>query len=650
MEERRDLWMKPKKVLPYGMWSSPISSARLASSRNIADLAWAANGSLVWLERRSGRQVLVVQPADGQAPRDLNVEYAVSGHVGYGGGAFSVEGDQVMFVEAASGRLYRQPVGGGPLQPLTPAFGGAASPAISPDGRWILYVHTYEGQDCLAVVDQGGRFWPQRLAFGADFYMQPAWHPDGSRVAWVEWDHPNMPWDGTRLQVATLKVSPEGLPVLEDVQTIAGGDEIAIFQPQFSPDGRFLVYVSDQSGWWQIYRCSLLTGEHRQITDALAEHALPAWIQGMRTYDLTPDGRLVVFLRNQGGWVSLWQAGLEDREETQVPVEEHYTYLAQPRVSPDGMQVALIASGSTAATRLISLSLPTTKTKLPVAAQPATARILMRTSSEDLPAQVYASAQPVQWIGLDGGEVFGLFYPPANPDFEGLGKPPLIVMVHGGPTDQVFASFDLDVQFFTSRGYAVLLPNYRGSSGYGRAYRNALQGNWGIYDIQDSVSGARALVDQGGVDGGRMVIMGGSAGGFAVLKILEDYPDLFKAGVCRYPVSDQFQMAMETHKFEAHYNDRLIGQLPQSANLYRERSPIFFADRIRVPLAVFQGDEDRVVPPRQSNELVKILQRQGVPHVYHVYPGEGHGFHKPETTQHYYQAVDAFLRQYVIFT
>ena len=636
--------MKPTKVLPYGMWSSPVSPARLASSGKIADLAWAADGGLVWLERRSGEDVLVARPADGQAPRDLNGEYAARGHVGYGGGAFSVAGDWVVFVEAASGRLYRQPVGGGPLQPLTPAFGGAASPVISPEGRWVLFVHTYEGRDCLAVVDLEGRFWPQWLAVGADFYMQPAWHPDGSRIAWVEWDHPNMPWDGTRLQVANLKVGSEGTPFLADVQTTAGGDEIAIFQPQFSPDGRFLVYLSDQSGWWQIYRYNLLTGEHRQITGAPAEHARPAWIQGMRSYDLTPDGRFVVFLRNQGGWVSLMQASLESGEETRILVEEQYTYMEQPRISPNGRQVALVASGCTTAMHLISLPLPGAETQLPQLP-----RILRRTNSEDLPAQAYAGAQPEQWIGLDGSEVYGLFYPPANPDCEGIGKPPLIVMVHGGPTDQVLASFDLDVQFFTSRGYAVLLPNYRGSSGYGRAYRNALRGNWGIYDVQDSVSGARALMDEGRVDGGRMVIMGGSAGGFSVLKTIEDYPDLFKAGVCRYPVSDQFQMALETHKFEAHYNDRLIGRLPESANLYRERSPIFFADRIRVPLAVFQGDEDRVVPPRQTNELVKILQRQGIPHVYHLYPGEGHGFRKPETLQHYYQTVESFLRQYVIF-
>ncbi len=636
--------MKATKALPYGMWSSPISPARLAGSGNIADLAWATDGSLVWQERRFGRDVLVVQPPDGQAPHDLNAEFAARGHLSYGGGAFSVGGDQVIFVEAASGRLYRQPVHSGAPEPITPAFGGAAAPAVSPDGRWILYVHTYESQDCLAIVDRDGRLWPQRLAFGADFYMQPAWHPDGNMIAWIEWNHPNMPWDGTRLQVASMEARPDGPPALVEMRTIVGGEENAIFQPQFSSNGRYLVYASDQGGWWQLYRYDLLHDEQRQITDTPAEHARPAWIQGMRTFDLAPDGEHVIFLRNQEGWVSLWQARLEDGGETRVPLEAEYTYLEQPCISPDGRQVALIASGGTVPDRLISAPILVDQTPSPKAI-----RVLRRTSSEELASQAYSSPQPVQWSGLNGGDVYGLYYPPSNPDFEGQGKPPLIVMVHGGPTDQVFASFDLDVQFFTSRGYAVLLPNYRGSSGYGRAYRNALRGNWGIYDVQDSVSGARSLADQGGVDGGRMVIMGGSAGGFTVLKILEDYPGLFKAGVCRYAVADQFQMALETHKFEAHYNDRMIGPLPEAASLYRERSPIFFAERIQVPLAIFQGDEDRVVPRRQADELVKILQRQGVPHVYQVYPGEGHGFRKPETLQHYYQTVEAFLRQYVLF-
>ncbi len=250
---------------------------------------------------------------------------------------------------------------------------------------------------------------------------------------------------------------------------------------------------------------------------------------------------------------------------------------------------------------------------------------------------------------MDGGNVHGLFYPPVNPAFEGSGVPPLIVRVHGGPTSQAFNAFNSQAQFFTSRGYAVLDVNYRGSTGYGREYRNLLRGSWGIYDVQDAVSGAGYLADQNRADRARLVIIGGSAGGFTVLKALEDFPGFFKAGICLFGVSNQFTLAAETHKFEAHYSDTLLGPLPEAAQIYRERSPIFFVNKIQDPIAIFQGEIDTVVPRKQSDEVVASLQRRGVEHVYHVYPGEGHGFRKAETIEHFYQAVDQFLRQYVIF-
>ena len=250
---------------------------------------------------------------------------------------------------------------------------------------------------------------------------------------------------------------------------------------------------------------------------------------------------------------------------------------------------------------------------------------------------------------MDGGIVYGLFYPPHNERFEGPGKPPLMVRIHGGPTSQVEANFNAEAQFFATRGYAVLEVNYRGSSGYGRKYRNMLRGNWGIYDVEDAVSGARYLSSQGRVDAERMVISGGSAGGFTVLKVLEDYPGTFKAGICLYGVSNQFTLAAETHKFEQHYSDSVLGPLPEAADIYRERSPIFFVDKIQDPIALFQGEDDQVVVPSQSDEVAASLARRGVPYIYHLYPGEGHGFRKAETIEHLYQAIEKFLREHVIY-
>jgi dipeptidyl aminopeptidase/acylaminoacyl peptidase len=225
-----------------------------------------------------------------------------------------------------------------------------------------------------------------------------------------------------------------------------------------------------------------------------------------------------------------------------------------------------------------------------------------------------------------------------------------MINIHGGPTSQRVAGFNIQAQFFTSRGYAYLEVNYRGSTGYGRAYWEALKSKWGLYDVQDAVSGARYLVEKGTVDNDRMVIMGGSAGGFTVLKALEDFPGFFKAGVCLYGVANQFTLVADTHKFESHYSDTLLGVLPEASEVYYERSPIFHADKIEDPIAIFQGEDDKVVPRSQSDEIVSSLQKRGVPHEYHLYPGEGHGFRKTETIAHFYQTLEKFLKQYVIYT
>jgi dipeptidyl aminopeptidase/acylaminoacyl peptidase len=622
--------------MQYGMWESPITPISLARGLNFAGLDCDQDGALVWMEARSDRGVLVVQIDREQAARDLNSELSVRARVGYGGGDFCIHKGKVYFVGAESGRIYCQPATSGSARAITPEFGSAATPTPSPDGRWLVFVHSDEGVDHLAIVDEDGKFWPQKLVGGEDFYMQPAWHPDGKRLAWIAWNHPNMPWDGTYLRMGELKTNEGSLPWIEKTITLAGGEDVSIFQPEFSPDGRFLAYVSDASGWWQLYIADLETGEHRQLTHTLAEHGLPAWVQGMRTYTFSYQGSELYFLRNQNGFVSLWRIDLANGQESQVPVKPAYTAMEDLCPTPDGL--ALVASGGTIPDRVISLDLSR-----------ATERIWKRSTPEELPSSAYSEPQAITWTGMDGGQVHGLYYPPANPQFEGIGQPPLVIKIHGGPTSQVRTFFNAQTQFFTSRGYAVLDVNYRGSTGYGRAYRNTLRGSWGIYDVQDAVSGARSLAEQGLVDGDRLVIMGGSAGGFTVLKALEDYPGFFKAGICLYGVSNQFTLAAETHKFEAHYTDTLLGPLPEASDLYRERSPIFFVDRIQDPIAIFQGEIDNVVPRKQSDEVAESLQRRNVPHIYHVYPGEGHGFRKAETIEHFAKAVDQFLKQYVIF-
>lgn len=631
----------PKVRRQYGVWDSPITPRSMSRGITLADLALTPQGELAWLERRADRSVLVLQGADEQAPRDLSSELSVKARLGYGGGDFCLGAGNAYVVEAESGRIFAQPLRAGSPRPLTPAFGRCASPALSPDGRWLVYVHSYEGRDCLAIVDAQGKGWPQQVAAGADFYMQPAWSPDGRSLAWVEWNHPNMPWDGTWIRLGEFSAPPGGPPQLAGARALAGGDEISAFQPQFSPDGRYLAYVSDESGWWQIYLHDLASGEVARLTDAPAEHAQPAWVQGMRAYQFGLDGTRVIFLRNQKGRVSLWQVDLATRREEQLRVPEAYANLEQIAIglTPGGQAegIGLLASGGQTPPRLITLQ------------SSGGERIWRRATSEELPAEAYSQPAPLAWPGMDGETAYGLYFPPHNPRFEGVGKPPLLVNIHGGPTSQVRQGFNLRAQFFATRGYAVLEVNYRGSTGYGREYRNQLRGNWGIYDVQDAVSGARSLAEQGRVDGDKVVIMGGSAGGFTVLKALEDFPGFFKAGVCLYGISNQFTAAVETHKFEERYSDSLLGALPEAAQVYRERSPLFFADKIQDPIAIFQGEDDQVVCRNQSDEMVAALARRGVPHLYQVYPGEGHGFQKPETIEHFYRTLEGFLKQHVLY-
>ena len=622
----------------YGLWDSPISPVSIAQSISFSDVFWDQDGATIWREQRSDRGCIVIKSTDGQAVRDLNNELSVRAKVGYGGGDFSVGQGYAYFVEAESGRIFRQSLAHGTAQPITPAFGQFSSPTLSPDGQWLLFIHTYEGEDCIGVVDSLGDQWPHILIAGDDFYMQPSWHPSGESIAWISWRHPNMPWDGTFLHYGKLRIENEGLPILDSDIVIAGGENISIFQPEFSPDGAYLAYVSDASGWWQIYVYSFESQTHRQLTKEAAEHGLPAWVQGMRTYAISPDSKHIFFIRNQMGVNSLWKVSIESGDCEPISLPNIYTELRQITISNQGELIALLASGTRTPQRVITFS------------QTSGVRVQARSRDEALAPSSYSDLQTITWRGMDDQEVHGLFYEPHNPPIQGINKPPLIVNIHGGPTSHRSAGFNIQAQFFTSRGYAYLEVNYRGSTSYGRSYRDALKGKWGIYDVQDAVSGAKYLVEQGKVDNARMVIMGGSAGGFTVLKALEDFPGFFKAGICLYGVANQFTLVADTHKFESHYSDTLLGILPEASEIYYERSPIFHADKIQDPVAIFQGEDDKVVPRSQSDEIVSSLQKRAIPHEYHLYPGEGHGFRKSETITHFYQAVENFLKQYVIYT
>lgn len=616
----------------YGYWKSAITAKTMGARTPLYDVQWNGDGTcLVWLEQRSDTGVLVCR-RDGNAPYDLTDGHPVRGGVGYGGGDFTVANDFVVFAEK-DGRLYRQSLSPGPVSSITPAFGASASPVVSRDGKWVLYVHTCESIDVIALVDTEGSGWPVNLVRGADFYMQPAWHPDGERIAWIEWDQPQMPWDGTRLK--TARISPDRRSLTEE-QLIAGDTDTPVFQPACSPDGRWLSYIITEGEWDSLVVVDLETEERRVLVEGTSL-ADPAWAQGVRVYGWGPDSDILYYRRHDRGFASLWTVSVatgQTGRNTKLETPE-YTWLQQPAVSPARKTVACIASSSTVPERVVTLDGDTHT-------------IHRRSQSEMIPEADLSIPVSISWPTTGGGEVHGLYYPPASGRFSGSGKPPAIVSIHGGPTGQHNADYSAEIPFFTNRGYACLYVNYRGSTGYGRSYMTALREHWGEFDTEDAVSGAHALAERELADPDRIVIKGGSAGGFTVLNALIHHPGVFRAGLCLYGVTNLFGLASDTHKFEAKYLDLMVGTLPEHSARYQAWSPIFHADKIRDPIAVFQGSDDKVVPQDQAESIVEILKQNQVPHIYRLYEGEGHGWRKVETIISFYDDVERFLRRYVL--
>lgn len=629
--------MPNKTVLPYGLWPSPVKASAMGQRLRLDDVQWCGDGkTIVWIEGRSGNSVLVAQTGN-DAPRDLTDENSPRGGVGYGGGAFTTSKSDTLIFADRDNRLYRRGLGIERPQPITPGYGGVASPALSPDEKWVLFVFSDGKTDLLGLVPADGSNWPMQMARGADFYMQPAWHPAGNRIAWVEWDHPNMPWDGTRVQLAHLETgAPDGMPRIREVQTIGGGDDQPASQPLFSPDGRWLSFIEENGEWTDLVLYDLESGQRRVLVQGDGfELAGPAWNQGARSTGWNASSRQVYYFRYQGPTCSLWVVDVESRQSRQIDTAP-YTWLTQLSVSPTSDELVFIGSAPTLPDRILHWN-------------GESLRVVARSGSEMLNPEALSLPREISWKAPDGSTVYGLYYPPTNPNFTGEGLPPAILNIHGGPTSIAGSRFNSEAAYFTSRGYAWVEVNYRGSTGYGRTYRNALRHRWGEVDMEDAAGCAKALTEQQLADGQRLVIRGGSAGGYTVLNALIHYPGTFKAGICLYGVSNLYLLDLETHKFEARYNAMLVGQLPEAAARYQAWSPVFHADRIQDPIYVFQGSEDRVVPPSQSLEIVEVLRSRGVPHKFKMYEGEGHGFRKGETIADYLQETERFLQQYVLF-
>ncbi len=613
--------MPDKKVAPYGSWESPLSAAEVASNAIHVDEVRVEGETIYWLEGRpeeGGRNVLMrLEPGGGPevlTPEGFNVRTRVHE---YGGGAYWLHAREIFFVNFSDQRLYRQRPGEEP-RALTPAGVGLryADGIVDAERERIICVredHSRAGEPqntLVALSIAGDERGGQVLVSGNDFYASPRLSPDGRQLAWLTWNHPNMPWDGTELWVAQLDEAGN----FTEQRLVAGGPDISIFQPEWSPQGE-LHFISDRTGWWNLYRA----GEegHENLYPWQKEFGLPQWVLGMSTYDFTESGDIVALYHDEAGW----HLGIfEYVGHNFAPLPVPHTYMSGLRAGP-GFVVFEGASPK----QLLGLVRVTLDNK--------EVELVRRCATLELDPDYISQPDAIKFPS--GGETaYGYFYPPRNPRFEAPPgeKPPLLVFIHGGPTSNSPPALSAAIQFWTTRGFGVLDVNYRGSTGYGRAYRQRLRGEWGLVDVEDCINGARYLAEQGLVDGERLAIRGGSAGGFTTLAALA-FHDLFRAGACYYGVSDLEALARETHKFESRYLDSLIGPYPERQDLYRERSPIHAAERLSDPVIFFQGLEDAVVPPNQSEMMVEALRQKGVPVAYVPFAGEQHGFRRAETIQ-----------------
>jgi dipeptidyl aminopeptidase/acylaminoacyl peptidase len=591
----------------------------MALRLRLDDIAWTSQGELAWLEGRSDRSTIMLQGREGGV-RELTPEQSVRASVGYGGGDFAFDHDALLFVERG-GTLQRKPLPRGLSKPIFPRFGATASPSPSPDGRWVACVHTIDNQDVLALTDPTGYRWPLDIVRGADFYMQPTWSPDSRRLAWVEWNHPQMPWDGASLVVGLVDGTQNASILSREL--VDGGSARPVLQPSWSPDGRHLAWIATDG---DDHVLKLRDEATREVRILLRDKALlsPAWVQGTRVYAWKHDSSRLWILSPVRGRGRILEVRLDGSIESIDG--DTYSSFAQIAAAPSGNRFAVLASAPGIPDRVAVWD----DGEWSVAAH---------SDPEDLPEDAFPACEDVSWTSSDGEEVHGILYHPRDRR-DGL---PLLVGVHGGPTSQRGMGFHPDACFYTSRGWAVLEVNYRGSTGYGEAYRRALDGRWGELDVQDCVEGARAMASRGIADPSRMAIKGGSSGGLTVLNALIRHPGVFRAGISNFGVTDLEAIARSTHKFEERYLDRLVGILPDSREVYKARSPVHHAHLIRDHLALFQGTDDRIVPPEQARELVAVLEKNGTPHLLRFYEGEGHGWRKSETIRAHYAEVLAFL-------
>ena len=603
------------KTAPYGSWKSPITSDLIVSETIGLSQPRLDGDDTYWIEMRpseKGRQVIVRRMSDGSTkdinPPGFNARTRVHE---YGGGDYVVHAGTVYFSNFADQQIYRASADSPPQ--LVSSEGSddrvryADAVVDSKRDRLICVCEDHrqpgEAQNYLVSVPLAGGT-NTVLVSGNDFYSSPRVSPDGARLAWLTWHHPNMPWDGCELWTGEL--AGDGSVI--NHQLVAGGQRESIFQPEWSPDG-LLYFVAETSGWWNIYRFA--NNSIECMGEKEAEFGAPQWVFGLSTYAFESAERIICAIVEKG----IWSLGtIDPRTKHFARIETQFTEIDFVRAAPGR---ALFRIGSP----LEPLSI--------VEMNPATRelKVLRRASKVELDPGYISQPTLIEFPTENGLTAHGFFYPPKNRDFVApeAERPLLLVKSHGGPTSATIAVLMLGIQYWTSRGIGVLDVNYGGSTGYGRAYRERLNGTWGVVDVDDCINGARFLAARAEADPDRSMIDGGSAGGYTTLCALT-FRDYFKAGASHYGVSDLEALEVDTHKFESRYSRSLIGPYPERKDLYVARSPIHFTGQLSCPVIFFQGLEDKVVPPNQAEMMVEALRQKKLPVAYVTFEGEQHGF------------------------
>ncbi len=623
--------MAEKKTAPYGTWKSPITSEMISGGMVGLSFVQARDKDTFWLEMRPtehGRIVLVRRTGDGKredlVPAPFNVRTTVHE---YGGGAYVLDGNVVYFSNFADQRVYRMEFGKTP-HPITPEINMRyADYQVDKARNRLIAVredHTRPGEAVNTIVAlplHGKQDSGQVLVSGSNFYSNPRLSPDGTRLVWMQWNHPNMPWDGTELWMAN--VVADG--TLESPRLVAGGREESIFQPEWSPVGE-LYCISDRTGWWNLYRWR--GNQVEPLLPMEAEFGVPQWVFGQSTYAFESARRLICSYSQKG---TSHLAALDTMTLGLVELPLPYEDIGS--VCTAEGRVVMTAGSPTEPWSVVEYDLDTRQ-----------ATVLRRSTNIQVDVTFISDPEAIEFPTENGQTAHAFYYPPENHDYrapEGE-KPPLIVMVHGGPTGSTSAVLNLSKQYWTSRGFAVVDVNYGGSAGYGRAYRQRLNGQWGVVDVNDSVNAARYLVERGVADPNRLIITGGSAGGYTTLSAIAFRHD-FKIGSSHFGIGDLEVFIRDTHKFESRYVDSLVGPYPEKRDLYRERSAIYHMDNMKSALILWQGLEDKIVPPNQAEIMFDAVKKKGLPVAFVAFEGEQHGFRQAKNIK---RALDGDLYFY----